>query len=58
MKNIIIISFLLLINNSFGQEQKCEIGGEKIYSDAVKYIGECKNGKADGFGSITFSSGC
>jgi antitoxin component YwqK of YwqJK toxin-antitoxin module len=66
MKNIIwffLFSPCLLFgqNNDFinskSQRQECVVVPERISSRAIKYTGECKNGLADGEGTLTFSNG-
>ncbi len=54
IKKLIYIFLLLNVIRAFSQSMsdECELNGSIFYSDCVKYIGECKNNKANGWGDL------
>ena len=59
LKNILVIYFVYFKFLTFSQaiSNKCELDGKILYSDCIKYIGECEDGKANGYGELNFENG-
>jgi hypothetical protein len=46
--------FLTITNSLFSQSlpDKCELNGNLFYTDCIKYIGDCQDNKANGWGEL------
>jgi hypothetical protein len=58
LKQFICIVILLNGSSAFSQSmpEKCELNGSLFYTDCIKYLGDCENNKANGWGDLYFKN--